>query len=415
MFPKPNTPVAVDIDRLKDRLTKAHVKLITHPETMLYGGVIVMGKSEIVTDIPTACTDGIDCFYGAEFMAQQNDAQIRFVVLHEKGHVFLRHLPRGVEYWEEDAVTANKAADYAINGLIMELNDKTLCQPPTIPILYDIKYKGWSFPEIYRDLRQQAKQRKRQQQGQGNPCEADQPGQPGQPGEPLDTHDMRKIKGMSGKELKEVVEKVARAIEQGGLLAGRTGQTVPRVVLEAITPKVDWKTQLQEFVTVHTTGKDDDLSLRRLDRRWLDMDMIMPTTIAETVGEIMFLSDTSGSISDNQTAEMVSELCHLAQSVQPERVRVLWWDHMVHGEQVFSPDQFDRIRDLAKPVGGGGTRVTSCAEYIRENNLRADCLIVMTDGYVEDDIDWQGMAPTLWIVTENKDFNPPSGRVVFID
>jgi hypothetical protein len=37
---------------------------------------------------------------------------------------------------------------------------------------------------------------------------------------------------------------------------------------------------------------------------------------------------------------------------------------MVHGEQVFTPDQFDSITKLAKPVGGGGTRVTSCAEYV---------------------------------------------------
>ena len=43
MFPMPKTtPTPVDIDRLKERLTKAHVKLITHPETMLYGSVILM-------------------------------------------------------------------------------------------------------------------------------------------------------------------------------------------------------------------------------------------------------------------------------------------------------------------------------------------------------------------------------------
>jgi hypothetical protein len=40
---------------------------------------------------------------------------------------------------------------------------------------------------------------------------------------------------------------------------------------------------------------------------------------------------------------------------------------------------------------------------------------VFTDGYVEHDIEWQITAPTLWMVTENKDFNPPTGKLVLID
>lgn len=454
MFPMPKTtPTPVDIDRLKERLTKAHVKLITHPETMLYGSVILMGKSEIVDYVPTAGTDGLNCYYGAEFCAKQNDAQLRFIVMHEKGHIVLRHLLRHKDYWLEDPVTANCAADYAINGLIMSLNDKTLCEPPTAAMLYDPKYNGWSFGEIYRDLRQQQpppppppeeecedSDEEINGSGKGNPQDSDDSGdedgaddgnnqgggarQPCQPepgeefggqGQPFDYHDWSATDNMSQKEVQEISDQVARAIEQGGLIAGKAGRTVPRVVTQALAPKVDWKTQVQEFVNSHTQGRDDDISLRRLDRRWLDVDLIVPTTIAETVGEILYLSDTSGSISDKQNAEAIGELAHLAQTVQPERVRVLWWDHMVHGEQVFTPDQFDSIPKLAKPVGGGGTRVTSCAEYVHEKNIKADCAIVMTDGYVEGDIDWQNMPPTLWIVTANKDFNPPTGRVVFID
>lgn len=442
-FPTPRNAAPVDIDRLKDRLTKAHVKLITHPETTLFGGVIVMGKSEIVDYVPTAGTDGLNCYYGAEFCSKQSDAQLRFVVMHEKGHIVLRHLLRHKDFWEEDPVTANCAADYAINGLIMEFKDKTLCEPPTAAMLYDPKYKGWSFGEIYRDLRKQqqnppppppceegdeeqtggAKSEPQDSQpGEGDNSQADKkPCQPkpgdefGKDGKPFDYHDWSATDNMSQEEVQEISEQIARAIEQGGLLAGKSGQTVPRVVAEANTPKVDWKTQLNEFVTTHTQGRDDDLSLRRLDRRWLDMDMIMPTSIAETVGEVLFLSDTSGSISDKQNAEAIGELSHLAQTVQPECVRVLWWDHMVHGEQVFNPNQFDHITTLAKPVGGGGTCVSSCSKYVRDNNIKADCAIVMTDGYVEAGIDWQGMPPTLWIVTGNKEFNPPTGRVVFMD
>lgn len=452
-FNLPRKSAPVDINRLQDRLTKAHVKLLTHPETMLYGNVILMGKSEIVENIPTAGTDGMNCYYGAEFCAQQNDAQLRFVVMHEKGHIVLRHLLRHKDYWLEDPVLANCAADYAINGLIMSFTDKTLCEPPTVPMLHDAKYNGWSFGEIYRDLKEQREtppppddeECDNEEQGQGDGSEGDgqsdsqdsaqddgnesgqssggqssggqpKPGnQSGKTPQPFDHHDWTKTDGMSAKEIQDLSDQVARAIEQGGLIAGKQGQTIPRVVAQANTPRVDWKTQLREYVNTATVGKDDDMSLRRLDRRWLEMDIVMPTPISETVGEVLYLSDTSGSISDKQNAETIGELASLAQNIQPERVRVLWWDTEVHGEQVFMPNQFDRITSLAKPVGGGGTRVTSCAEYIRENRIKADCAIVMTDGYVEDGIDWAGMPPTVWVVTGNRDFNPPTGRVVFVD
>lgn len=438
MIPMPKTDVPVDIDRLKDRLTKAHITLLSHPETTLYGTVILMGKSEIVDYLPTAATDGVNKFYGAEFCAGLNDAQLRFVVMHENGHVFLRHLLRHKDYWQEDPKTANIAADYAINALIMSLKDKTLCEPPTIGVLYDAKYNGWAFGEIYRDLRKQQppptpppprgeEGKKGEQPGQdsgsgtqskqdgGKPCEPKPGDKFGGPGEPLDYHDWSKTDGMSTEQVKDISDKIARAIEQGGLLAGKRGETVPRVVSEANTPKVDWASEVREFVTTHTQGRDDDVSLRRLDKRWLQLDMLMPTTIAETVGEIVFFSDTSGSIDDRHMADAIGELSHLAQTVQPECVRVAWWDHMVHGEQVFMPDQFDRITQLAKPVGGGGTRVSSCAKYFHDKSLKADCVIVMTDGHVERDIEWDSMPPTLWIVTDNKQFNPPVGRVVFIN
>lgn len=421
--------MTIDIDRQRDRLVKAHVRLMSHPETRLYGQVLMAGKSEFVDYVPTAATDGLNKYYNARFCAEQNDAQLRFLVMHENGHVFLRHLLRHKDFQTEDVECANMAADYCINGLIMSINDKSLCEPPTVPMLYDRKYNGWSFAEVYYDLRknrqgqQSQPQGQGQQEGQGQSQDQSQgqqgrpqPGESfGKPGRPLDHHDWSQVHGMNEEQLKQVNDKIVRAIEQGSLLAGRTGQTVPRQVLEANTPRVDWRTELREFTVQHTQGRDDDLSLRRPDRRWLDMGLIVPSSIAETVGEVLFLGDTSGSISDRQAAEVVGEMASLAQSIVPERVRTLWWDHAVRSEQVFAQGEFDSISRLAKPVGGGGTRVSVCAEYVRSKGINADCAIVVTDGYTETNIDWQGMPPTIWVVTGNKDFNPPYGRVMFMD
>lgn len=444
--------MTVDISRLSDRLVKAHVTLSMHPETCALGNVIMMGKTEVVDYIPTAATDGLNCYYGAEFCAAQSDAQLRFVVLHEKGHIGFRHLLRHKDYWQEDRETANMAADYVVNAFIMSLNDKNLCAPPTVPMLFDPKYVGWSFGEVYRDLRQKQEEQQPEDDGDdeqeqdgdqdgdnespdgGGNNESDggqeqqdgtggsrRPGEPtpgegdklGKPGQPFDYHDYDAVKEMDGQLREDISKKIAEAIEHGSTLAGKFGSSVPRVLANANTPKIDWTSVLRDFVSTHATGKDDDLSLRRLNKRWLDMDIIMPSSIAETVGEIVFGLDTSGSISDNEASTAISEVGSLVRSVMPEKFRMLFWDHMVHGEQVYEQSQFDQIEELLKPVGGGGTCASSVSKHIRESDSKPDCVVIMTDGYTEDNIDWDDMPPTLWIVTHNKDFNPPHGRVVF--
>ena len=235
----------------------------------------------------------------------------------------------------------------------------------------------------------------------------------GKPGQPFDYHDYDAVKEMGEGVREDISKKIAEAIEQGSTLAGKFGSSVPRVLANANTPKIDWTSALRDFVSTHATGKDDDLSLRRLNKRWLDMDIIMPSSIAETVGEIVFGLDTSGSISDNEATTAINEVGALVRSVMPEKFRMLFWDHMVHGEQVYEQSQFDQIEKLLKPVGGGGTCASSVSKHIRESGSKPDCVVIMTDGYTEDKIDWDDMPPTLWIVTHNKDFDPPHGRVVF--
>jgi predicted metal-dependent peptidase len=64
---------------------------------------------------------------------------------------------------------------------------------------------------------------------------------------------------------------------------------------------------------------------------------------------------------------------------------------------------------LLKPLGGGGTVAGCVSEYLSKNKNNADCVIMFTDGYVEDRVDWRIPTPTLWLVTSNKSFVPPAG------
>ena len=47
----------------QDRLKRAHVILMQHPETALYSGIMMMGESTVIEDCPTAYTDGLNKRY----------------------------------------------------------------------------------------------------------------------------------------------------------------------------------------------------------------------------------------------------------------------------------------------------------------------------------------------------------------
>ena len=176
---------------------------------------------------------------------------------------------------------------------------------------------------------------------------------------------------------------------------------------------VDWREALRDFVSASCKGKDE-YTWRKFNRRMLANDMYLPTVENETIGEVIVAIDTSGSIGQEQINEFASELVSICEAVEPEMVRILWWDTKVHGQQIFK-DNYANIGSMLKPQGGGGTRVSSVSEYINKEKLKAECVIVFTDGYLESDVKWEISSPTLWMITENKDWDVPSGKKVIFN
>jgi predicted metal-dependent peptidase len=383
-------------------LKKAHVRLMRHPETCLYGGIMLLGESTIEEGVPTAYTDGKNKRYGRQFFESLSMPEQSALVLHENGHVMLQHIPRHRDLIKENAKLANVAMDYVINDIIVEIGKK---HPDLVKLpkggLYDAKYHDWSVREVYNDLKQEMeKSKKGGGSGNKNPEHL----------KPLDEHDDKPTQEATPDDLRKLSVEINEAIQQGAMLAGKFGAKVPRVIKDLMEPKVSWRDELREFITSTTRGRDE-YTWRKLNRRRMVDDIYLPTLEAEKVGEIVVAIDTSGSINGRQLDEFATELVAICDTVSPDKVRVLWWDTEVHGEQIFI-DNYDGIAHMLKPQGGGGTKVSSVSEFINKENITADCVIVFTDGHLEDKVEWQVNSPTLWLVTMNKDFTAPSGRVV---
>jgi len=141
------------ITMLEERkLQKAKITLMRSPKFALLQGVMMVGRTSVVDDIPTACTNGRDEKYGRKFVAALSDKELAFVVAHEVSHKMYRHLTTWKKLHDEDHRRANQACDYVINYMLKELdpNGDVIAMPKFKdgPLkgermgLYYAKYKG---------------------------------------------------------------------------------------------------------------------------------------------------------------------------------------------------------------------------------------------------------------------------------
>ena len=435
--PAPREYTAAEIAAAERALKKAHVELLRHPSTCAFSGVVLRGNNKVVVDgsVPTACCDGKNKSYGIEFLTKQTQPELVGLVYHENLHDAFMHMYRDRDIRKESHRLYNAAADYVINAIIKDLQHK---HPQFIKLpeggLYAAKFADWSARQVYLYLRDQCEPVPQPgQPGQGTP----QPGQgqgqntsephagvdkvrDKQTGEvfPIgggfDEHDYQPGDGMSPEEMGKEAKDIKEALQQGGTVAGVRGGNLPRSIEDSMLPKVDWREVLRDFLMEVCVGRDSS-TWRSANRKFMPMGVMLPSTESEVVGEVVLAIDTSGSISQSDLAAVASEVSKLCDEVQPDKVRVLWWDTRVHGEQVFEPDTYANIAHMLKPKGGGGTRVSSVSEYLSRHQRKTAAVIVFTDGHVEYDIQWQVNAPTLWVLPEsgcNKRFAPPTGKVV---
>ena len=259
--------------------------------------------------------------------------------------------------------------------------------------LFDEKYRGLNSAEVFNLL-------------------PPQPPQPDGGGEGFDEHDWEGAESLNEAEQTELAKEIDQAIRQGAILAGKVGGNVDRSFTDLMSAKVDWKEALREFVSAVSSGKDDS-TWRKPNRRWLQHDIYMPSTVSESMGRVVVAIDTSGSIYGDVLNRFISEVASVMQNMNPEQVDLLYWDSEVAGHEVYGLNDADRMTSSTKPKGGGGTSPSCITSYMRKHKIEPVCAIILTDGYVGND--WGGTwnCPTLWTITSN--IKSPIGQTIKIE
>ena len=384
------------------KLQKAKITLMRNPKFALLQGVMMVGRTSVADDVPTACTNGGDEKYGRKFVAMLTDKELAFVVAHEVSHKMYRHLTTWRKLHDEDSSRANKACDYVINYMLKELdpNEDVIAMPKFKDGimkgermgLYDPQFKGMNSKQVF-DLLEES--------GGGGG---------------FDDHDWDGAKDMTEEEKKTLEREIDQAIRQGVMAHekanGKGAGGVGREIDEHLQPKINWREELREYVKATCHNKDTS-SWRRVNRRYLSSGTYMPSMIGEKVGHIVVGIDTSGSIGGKELDEFLAEVKGVAEEVSPEMVDLIYWDGAVAGHEKYEGAEVSNIVSSTKPSGGGGTDPSCVSQYLRDEAIKPECIIILTDGYVPN---WgsEWTAPTMWVVVGGNDAVSDNGRTIHI-
>lgn len=393
---------------LMDKLSKAKSKLILyHP----FIGTIALGlRTKVVAKgnkegIPTAGVDGRTIYYNADFLRPLTDKQTEFLVAHECLHPMLEH---NFREHRRDHMKWNRACDFVINQLLVEDGIGEFIPGGCLDkAVYD---KGEGLAEgVYNILPQQSGgdrfiSIKGNGQSGNDPKHNNSNG--GKEGSAYD--DIMKPDANSPAEESQMqadwkiaVAQAAQAAKQ----AGKLSAGMARLVDETLKPKVDWREVLRRFVQ---KAKSENRTWARPNRRFMTQGLIMPTISGETLGEIAFAIDCSGSIDQHTLSQFAAEIKAVKDEGNPVKIHVIYFDNAVCHYDVFGRDD-----DLTVAMhGGGGTAFSPVFRYMKDKDINPIACIFLTDLYC-DDFGPPTPYPTLWVSTASD--KAPWGEVVLMD
>ena len=250
--------------------------------------------------------------YNPDFMGGLTDKEKLGVLMHEYYHIIFEHvttrLPSGGM-----SMKWNIATDLAINSHIADMLPEGGCIPSKVGTPFE-KYPMGLSAEAYLKLIEDDEQFKKDpEDGQGGEGgEGDGEGGSSLADHAFDDHSGweevdEETKQIAKEHLKEAMKKASEdASKANGW--GTISADVRKQIMEAITPKIDWKKVLRYFIK-KSQRADKRSTVRRINKRF---PLIHAGKKVRRQAQIAISIDQSGSVSDSMLASFFSELNKLA-------------------------------------------------------------------------------------------------------
>ena len=419
-------------------------------------GLLLMHMRYAVDEaVATACTDGELITFGTDFLAELNDTELDFVMMHEVMHAALLHCVRGKDC---DQQLFNIACDIVVNSNILHENGM---RPESITLRIEgepamhLAPNGkeghlYTAEEVYAMLlKKQSGSGKsggdgqsQEKNGNANGSASSQGNKNGDRTQPGGDSDGARTKGKrlgsksagadnvgttwddhsrwgTAKTPAEILDGLwtqhtrdaaeAMSIREAATGCGSLPLLAKRILDSLKKSQTDWRTVLHDFVQEDVV----DYSFSPPDRRFADSPFFLPdfNEKDESIKNVLFMIDTSGSMSDAMITAAYSEVVGAIEQFGGKLSGLLgFFDHAMTEPEPFT-DKDELL--LIRPVGGGGTSFEPIFRYATtEMEEPPSSIIILTDGFAPfPDKSATADIPVLWIIN-NEEVDPPWGKVV---
>ena len=384
------------MDPIIERLIGARVSLIL--QTPFFGNMATRMKliEQDEEVCPTAATNGRDFFYCKKFIETLDDEELEFLFGHEVLHAVLDHIGRR---GDRDPRIANWAKDYAVNQI---LEDEKIGKRPS-HALYDSKYRGMAWEEIYEILMSRAKKISMKalikemggeggfdvhmdvkgvgdddDESDGNGNGGGKPGdKDGKDGKSPGTN-ANKMPKLTEEELEQIRNEVKQALLQSAAAAGagNVPAAIMRLIKDLTEPKMNWKQFVQQ--EIQSLIKNDFTFTRPARKGW-QSGCILPGMKDDIAIDVAIAIDMSGSISNDDAAAFLAEIRGIMEQYNSYKINLFTFDTQVYNPVEITQDNpydFDEY----EPQGGGGTNFIACWEHMLDNDINPKKFIMFTDG-----------------------------------
>ena len=379
----------MDSSDIEAKLAAARTRLILDKPFL---GALALRLPMIAAD-PAWCqtiyTDARSLYYNPAYIDALSMEQAQFVLANQALHCALAHFARRQH---RNRVRWDIACDHAINPLLLE---DGLTPPPGTLVLEC--FAGMTAEEIYPCIEENDSDEPEEQpqhDGEGSGDSKDESKSGEQEGEKSDeASGAPQPQPLSASEQDALAaqwqQRLAGAAQQARQV-GKLGGLLGRMVGELMQPKLPWRMLLARYMTQYAR---DDYSYMRPSRR--EGEMIFPS-LRSAQADIMVVLDTSGSISEQEIDEFMSEIDAIKGQIRARIVLHACDAALAEGGPwLFEP--WDEFRLPKEIRGGGGTDFRPVFEWVERQSRCPDLLLYFTDAegeFPERESDF----PVLWLV-----------------
>ncbi len=384
-------------DEIETKLSAARTRLILDRPFL---GALVLRLPMQATKPERCKTIGTDVralYYNPEYIGKLTLEQTQFVLAHEALHCALSHFARRQHRVKH---RWDIACDLAINPLLL----KDGLKPPP-GVLLNSGFEGMMAEEIYPyiedDMEDEThdehfynEEQKSGGASAGQSLDQDQRESGGSGDSESEVGDQgNSPRPLSETEREQLAvqwrQRLAGAAQQA-MQAGKLGATMARLVEHLLQPQLPWRMLLARYMTA---AARDDYSYQRPSRR--EGDAILPT-LKSTQVDVTVVLDTSGSVTDVEMQEFVSEINAIKGQMRA-RLTLHACDAELcsNGPWVFEP--WEEFRMPIDVYGRGGTSFKPVFEWLDREARRPDLLVYFTDAH-GDFPSTEPNFPVIWLV-----------------